>query len=96
MFIHILTRILCKNNPNRDIAVKKKPPLTNKHRIKRKHWPKEHLLWYNEKWAKAIYNDENKIELNSNARGDTQKPNSARNKSKYTTKTVKFGGECIK
>lgn len=69
MFIHILTRILCKNNPNRGIVVKKKPSLTNKHRIKRIHLPKEHLLWYNEKWTKTIYNDEKKRELNSNARG---------------------------
>lgn len=39
-----------------------------------------------------IYSDENKTELNSNARKYVQRPTDTRNNPKYTSKTVKFGG----
>lgn len=66
--------------------------IIKKHQIRQKHWAKEYHLRDKEKWAKMIDSDENKTELNSNARKYVQRSTDTRNNPKYTSKTVKFGG----
>jgi len=84
-------RYLRQNNLHGRVAAKK--PLLSKQQIKnRKQWCRSYLSFSPAQWQKVIFSDECRIERHAGSRTFVRRPINDRFRSKYTLKTVKYGG----
>jgi len=87
-------RILRKAGLNGRIDAKK-PLLSKGHIKKRLLWCKSYSKIYVDSWRNFIFSDESRLELYSKRRQYVRRPVGEWLKSKYTLKTVKYGGSSI-
>ena len=74
----------------------RKPFLTLKHRLKRKHWCKERLNWSVEKWKQVIFSDESNFQLiNSIKKPLVKRLNNEKYLSHYCRPKVQYGERLI-
>ena len=73
----------------------KKPLLNRRHIQKRLMWCKSYLQMDKKNWQNFIFTDEARLELYSRRRQYVRRPLGQRFKTRYTLKTVKYGGPSI-
>ena len=73
----------------------KKPMLTKRHLLARKTWCQNYSKWTIDDWSNVIFTDECRIELHSSRFRFVRRPINMRFGSRYTTKTVKYGGRSL-
>ena len=87
-------RYLCKNNLHGRVASKK--PLLNSVQIKKRiRWCKAYSLFTTTDWSKVIFSDECRVEKHSSLRKFVRRPINDRFKSRYVTKTIRYGGYSV-
>lgn len=86
--------ILCKYGLRGRISAKK-PLLTKRHLHLRRKWCNSYKKWTYNNWKDVIFSDESKIDLRPKKRQYVRRGVGSRHKTRYTTKTVKFGGKSL-
>lgn len=83
-------RILCNEGIFGRIAARK--PLLNVTQIKKRlKWCKDYNKWSINEWRKIIFSDECKFEIFSNRRKIVRRPIGTKFKSRYVSKSIKYG-----
>ena len=73
--------------------VSARKPHLSKSQVKRKiHWCKTYLSFTHADWNQVIFSEESRIATLCNTRHNVWRPINSRYKSKYTCKTLKYGG----
>jgi transposase len=72
-----------------------KPLLNNKQRVRRYKWCKAYFNWKPDQWRKVIYSDECQFQIFSSSRTYVRRPINTRFLTRYTIKTVKYGGKSL-
>jgi transposase len=84
-----IRRILVKVGGLKSRRAAKKPFLSEKNRIARLKWAREHLNWTFDDWKKVLWSDESKFLLRKRGSRLVRRPVEKRYDPKYTQKTVK-------
>ena len=92
--INTLKRILRKYGLYGRIATRK-PLLNERHVCNRINWRKSYAKVRTSFWNDVTFSDESRLELFSRKREYVRRPKGLRFEDRYTTKTVKFGGQSL-